>query len=131
MLWHSTQSLPRHSLLPKCHAFTARTHTRAHTLSLSLSLFIYAHKEGKAFPESSFKRLINAQQCYMRISYPVSLKSDNKCEKYGYKLITLLSKLQLSVCWLSRNNYAIHFYEHLLHWILCKLDKKCRKYEQK
>lgn len=49
--------------------------------------FIYAHKESKAFPESSFARLINAQQCYVCISYPISPKSDNKCEKYGYKFI--------------------------------------------
>jgi hypothetical protein len=54
------------------------THTR---------YLIYAHKESKAFPESSFTRLINAQQCYVHISYPILPTSDNTCEKYGYKLI--------------------------------------------
>jgi hypothetical protein len=57
---------------------STHTHTR---------YFIYAHKESKAFPESSSTRLTNAQQCYVHISYPISTKWDNKYEKYGYKLI--------------------------------------------
>ena len=86
MLWHSTQSSPRHSWLSKCHTLLQYTHTHTHT-----RYFIYAHKESKAFHKSSFTYLINAQQCYTHISYPVSPKSENKCVKYGYKL-TYISK---------------------------------------
>jgi hypothetical protein len=62
------------------------THTHTHTHARA-NYFIYAYTESKAFPESSFTRLINAQQCYVHISYQISPKSDNKCAKYGYKLI--------------------------------------------
>lgn len=87
----STQSSPRHSLLSKCHMpYSACKHTRmcthTHTHARA-NYFIYAYTESKAFPESSFTRLINAQQCYVHISYQISPKSDNKCAKYGYKLI--------------------------------------------
>jgi hypothetical protein len=55
--------------------------------TLKMSYAFTEGEEGRAFPESSFTRLINAQQYYVHISYPVAPKSDNKYEKYGYKLI--------------------------------------------
>lgn len=58
--WRRIQTLPRRSLLPKCHSFST------YTCTCNLT---YASKESTAFPASTFTKLDNAQQHQRRSPY--------------------------------------------------------------
>jgi len=76
--WHRTKALPRNSSHPKCHTVSRYTSkcnfTHARKYGPSCSGFYGSHKCLTALGTDLFRR--------------ISLKSVNKCGKYGQKLIS-------------------------------------------
>ena len=88
-MWHSTQTLPRHSLLSKCH--TASQYTNKCN-------FIYNCKKSTVVPAPSCTELTNAQWHYMTISHTLFHPNQSRNTKImGTNSFIFVSKVSLSL----------------------------------